>query len=92
MIAASNRYRKPLFIFLILLSLFLIGTVIVLSSATWFFGVPNWALLSDSDVLPAPGEKWLGGILSEEEKNADPWDGVVAGTEEWESLEHIQTL
>lgn len=66
--------------------------MIVLSSATWFFGVPNWALLSDSDVLPAPGEKWLGGVLTEEEKMLPPWDGKVEGTEEWASLDNIQTL
>ena len=88
----STRLRKGLFIFLILLSLFLVGTVIVLSSATWFFGVPNWALLSDRDVPLGKGEVWLGGVLSEAEKNAPKWDGLVSGTEDWSALEEVELL
>jgi hypothetical protein len=88
--SSPSRLRKSLFIFLILLSLFLIGTVIVLSSATWFFGVPNWALLTEGEVALKEGEVWTGG-LKEGEKWPE-WDGLVPGTEEWSHLEDIALL
>lgn len=56
---AAPPSRRPLLVFLSLLSLWLIGTVAVLSSATWFFGIPSWALLTDGDVPTWPGEAWL---------------------------------
>lgn len=90
---SPSRLRKTLCVSLVLLSLFLIGTVIVLSSATWFFGVPNWALLSDGEVEARPGEgPWMGGVLSPEEKLAPKWDGLVHGTEDWSGLEDIEPL
>lgn len=148
--AIHSRYRRPLFILIILLSLFLcvvpcpggqhrlalpldqprradpslppslpslvldptrasslplhqrahsLGTVIVLSSVTWFFGVRNWALLSERDVPYLPNENWaerVRGNSSFEEGGGwayDPnWDGVVERTETWEHLENIEPL
>lgn len=71
----------------------------MLSSVTWFFGVRNWALLSERDVPYLPHENWaerVRGNSSFEEGGGwayDPnWDGVVQGTESWERLEGIEPL
>ncbi|CED85464.1 Glycosyltransferase, DXD sugar-binding motif [Phaffia rhodozyma] len=91
----QTRYRRPLFVFIILLAIFLVGTVIVLSSVTWFFGVPNWSLLSERDVPYAPGEVWKGLDRSNDGNAswaADNWSGHVQLTEDWTRLEHIKPL
>jgi hypothetical protein len=70
-ISTSAKVRRHLFLWLIFLTLVLIGTVIVLSSATFFFGVPNWALLAEGDVpyVKDVGEKWKG--------SREGWDGLI---------------
>jgi hypothetical protein len=149
--ATHSRYRRPLFILIILLSLFLcvpprlrrrlarkepagralsslaclpraapvpegrlvdtltcfrlashrsLGTVIVLSSVTWFFGVRNWALLSERDVPYLPNENWAARVSANSSSINDApgwaydpnWDGVVQRTETWEHLEGIEPL
>jgi hypothetical protein len=96
MASQPNRWRKTLFICLILLSLFLLGTVIVLSSATWFFGVANFSLLSDGDVRykGAGEEVWLGepALMTEAERNAPAWNGVIHGTDDWAGLDDVELL
>jgi hypothetical protein len=137
--ATHSRYRRPLFILIILLSLFLcvpprlrrrlarkepagralsslaclpraapvpegrlvdtltcfrlashrsLGTVIVLSSVTWFFGVRNWALLSERDVPYLPNENWAARVSANSSSINDApawaydpnWDGVVGAS------------
>ncbi|WRT65829.1 uncharacterized protein IL334_002779 [Kwoniella shivajii] len=52
----STRTKKIVITVLILLSLFLIGTVIVLSSVSYYLGIPNWAYLTESEVAWRPDD------------------------------------
>lgn len=50
-----KNWRRPVTIFVILLALFLLGTVIVLSSVRSYFGVPTSALVTELEVPWANG-------------------------------------
>lgn len=46
----STRTRKALLVGLILLSLFLLGTVVVLSSISYYLSIPSYAYLTEFEV------------------------------------------
>ncbi|WVQ93639.1 hypothetical protein IAU59_000715 [Kwoniella sp. CBS 9459] len=50
----STRTRKIVITLLVLLSLVLIGTVVVLSSVSYYLGIPSWAYLTESEVSWRP--------------------------------------
>ncbi|WVR03699.1 hypothetical protein IAU60_000694 [Kwoniella sp. DSM 27419] len=50
----TTKTRRIVITLLILLSLFLVGTVIVLSSVRYYFGIPSWAYLTESEVSWSP--------------------------------------
>ncbi|WWD05576.1 hypothetical protein V865_003657 [Kwoniella europaea PYCC6329] len=52
----STKTRKAIITLLVILSLFLIGTVIVLSSVSYFLNIPNWAYLTESEVSWRPSD------------------------------------
>lgn len=53
--------RRPLCIFLSILALFLVGTVVVLSSVTYYLAIDPSAYISEDQVpLLAPHERWNG--------------------------------
>lgn len=53
----THPYRKAIIIFSILVSLFLLGTVIVLSSVSYYLAIPDGAFLTEEEV------PWTGGDL-----------------------------
>ncbi|WWC68502.1 uncharacterized protein I206_102431 [Kwoniella pini CBS 10737] len=53
---SSSKTRKIIISLLVILSLFLIGTVIVLSSVSYYLGIPNWAYLTESEVSWRPSD------------------------------------
>ncbi|WVW80297.1 hypothetical protein I302_102275 [Kwoniella bestiolae CBS 10118] len=52
----SSKTRKIIIGLLIVLSLFLVGTVIVLSSVSYFLNIPGWAYLTETEVSWRPGD------------------------------------
>ncbi|WWC60444.1 uncharacterized protein I303_103016 [Kwoniella dejecticola CBS 10117] len=52
----SSKTRKIVITLLVILSLFLVGTVIVLSSVSYYLGIPNWAYLTESEVSWRPSD------------------------------------
>ncbi|WWD16371.1 hypothetical protein CI109_100797 [Kwoniella shandongensis] len=50
----STKTRKIVITLLILLSLILLGTIIVLSSVSYYLAIPSWAYLTESEVAWKP--------------------------------------
>ncbi|KAK8861707.1 hypothetical protein IAR55_002530 [Kwoniella newhampshirensis] len=50
----SSKTRKIVITLLVLLSLILLGTIIVLSSVSYYLAIPSWAYLTESEVAWKP--------------------------------------
>ncbi|OXC66609.1 hypothetical protein AYX13_04727 [Cryptococcus neoformans] len=51
---STSRTRKTVIIFLVILSLILLGTVIVLSTVSYYLAIPSWAYLTETEVAWRP--------------------------------------
>lgn len=51
----KSSWRRPVLIFVVLLALVLLGTVVVLSSVKYYFGVPQSAFITELEVPWADG-------------------------------------
>jgi len=76
----THPYRKAIIIFSILVSLFLLGTVIVLSSVSYYLAFPDGAFLTEDEV------PWTGEDLIKALSDAPSVNGTVERRQEWEEL------
>jgi len=76
----THPYRKAIIIFSILVSLFLLGTVIVLSSVSYYLAFPDGAFLTEDEV-PWTGEDLIKALLDPRTMN-----GTIERRQEWEEL------
>ena len=76
----THPYRKAIIIFSILVSLFLLGTVIVLSSVSYYLAFPDGAFLTEDEV-PWTGEDLINALLDPASVN-----GTIERRQEWEEL------
>jgi hypothetical protein len=76
----THPYRKAIIIFSILVSLFLLGTVIVLSSVSYYLAFPDGAFLTEDEV-PWTGEDLIKALLDPPSVN-----GTIERRQEWEEL------
>lgn len=51
---SPSRTRKTVIVFLVILSLILLGTVIVLSTVSYYLAIPSWAYLTETEVAWRP--------------------------------------
>ena len=96
----ASKTRKAVIVFLVLLSLFLVGTVVVLSTVSYYFALPQVAFLTEEEVpwrpqdgirplkdLPVAQVKPSGGVARRQD------DLGILGEETlpevWEDLEEI---
>lgn len=76
----THPYRKAIIIFSILVSLFLLGTVIVLSSVSYYLAFPAGAFLTEDEV-PWTGEDLIKALLDPPTVN-----GTIERRQDWEEL------
>lgn len=76
----THPYRKAIIIFSILVSLFLLGTVIVLSSVSYYLAFPEGAFLTEDEV-PWTGEDLIKALLDPPTIN-----GTIERRQDWEEL------
>jgi hypothetical protein len=77
----THPYRKAIIIFSILVSLFLLGTVIVLSSVSYYLAFPDGAFLTEDEV------PWTGQDLIKALADPPTINGTIARRQEWEELQ-----
>jgi len=76
----THPYRKAIIIFSILVSLFLLGTVIVLSSVSYYLAFPDGAFLTEDEV------PWTGEDLIKALSDPPSLNGTIERRQEWEEL------
>jgi hypothetical protein len=76
----THPYRKAIIIFSILVSLFLLGTVIVLSSVSYYLAFPDGAFLTEDEV------PWTGEDLIKALSDPPTVNGTIERRQEWEEL------
>ena len=76
----THPYRKVVIIFSILVSLFLLGTVIVLSSVRYYLAIPDGAFLTEEEV------RWTGEDLIAPLKEPELHNSTKLKRQEWEEL------
>lgn len=76
----THPYRKVIIIFSILVSLFLLGTVIVLSSVSYYLAIPDGAFLTEEEV------RWTGEDLIASLKEPEVYNATLAERQGWEEL------
>lgn len=77
----TQPYRKVIIIFSILVSLFLLGTVIVLSSVSYYLAFPDGSFLSEEEV------PWTGNDLISPLRDPLPANATLEKRQEWEEMQ-----
>lgn len=77
----THPYRKAIIIFSILVSLFLLGTVVVLSSVSYYLAIPDGAFLTEDEV------PWTGEDLIKVLSDPPTTNGTVMKRQDWEELQ-----
>jgi len=76
----THPYRKVIIIFSILVSLFLLGTVIVLSSVSYYLAIPDGSFLTEEEV------PWTGQDLISPLRDPLPVNATLERRQDWESI------
>jgi hypothetical protein len=76
----THPYRKAIIIFSILVSLFLLGTVIVLSSVSYYLAFPDGAFLTEDEI------PWTGKDLIKALSDPPSTNGTIERRQDWEEL------
>lgn len=77
----TQPYRKLIIIFSILVSLFLLGTVIVLSSVRYYLAIPDGSFLTEEEV------PWTGSDLISPLRDPLPANATLAKRQDWEEVQ-----